>query len=69
MVYKLVSGFNKEGADFLLDKKVGRPCVGLSGDFVEKVEKKQTMEVRSCILSSRKKGLMCLRGKSRKSLI
>ena len=38
MVYKLVSGFNKEGADFLLDKKVGRPCLGLNEDFVEKVE-------------------------------
>ncbi len=39
MVYRLVSGFNEEGVDFLLDKKVGRPCVGLNVEFVEKVEK------------------------------
>jgi len=38
MVYNLINGFNAEGADFLLDKKVGRPCVGLNGEFVEKVE-------------------------------
>lgn len=39
MVYKLVDGHNKEGADFLLDKRIGRPCLPISGAFVEKVEK------------------------------
>ena len=39
MVYKLVDGHNKEGADFLLDKKIGRPCLPISGAFAEKVEK------------------------------
>ena len=38
MVYKLVDGHSKEGADFLLDKKVGRPCLPISGAFAEKVE-------------------------------
>ena len=39
MVYKLVDGHNKEGADFLLDKKIGRPCLPIRGAFAEKVEK------------------------------
>ena len=39
MVYDLVNGYNKEGADFLLDKKVGRPCLPISGTFAERVEK------------------------------
>lgn len=38
MVYELVNGYNKEGADFLLDKKVGRPCLPISGAFAERVE-------------------------------
>ena len=37
MVYELVKGYNEEGADFLLDKKVGCPCLPLNGSFVEKV--------------------------------
>ena len=37
MIYKLVAGYNKEGADFLDDKKVGRSCITPSGAFVEKV--------------------------------
>lgn len=39
MVYKLAEGYNKEGADFLLDKKAGRHCLPISGAFAEKVEK------------------------------
>ena len=39
MVYELVDGYGKEGPDFLLDKKVGRPCVTPSGAFVERVVK------------------------------
>ena len=32
-----MNGYNKQGLDFLLDKKVGSPCVPISGAFVEKV--------------------------------
>jgi len=39
MIYKLVHRHNEEGADFLLDKKAGRPCLPISGAFAEKVEK------------------------------
>ena len=39
IVYNLVDGYNKEGVDFLLDKKVGRPSVPLNGSFVEKIVK------------------------------
>ena len=39
MVYNLVNGYKKEGVEFLLDKKVGRPCVVPTGAFVEKVVK------------------------------
>ncbi len=39
MVYELINGYNKEGADFLSDKKIGRPCLPISGAFAEKVEK------------------------------
>ena len=38
-VYNLVNGYNEDGADFLLDKKIGRPCLPISGAFAEKVEK------------------------------
>jgi putative transposase len=37
MVYKLVDGYAKEGAGFLMDKKVGRPCTPPCGAFSEKV--------------------------------
>lgn len=39
MVYEIVNGYDKEGPDFLPDKKVGRPCVTPSGTFVERVVK------------------------------
>jgi putative transposase len=37
MVYKLVKGYTGEGVEFLVDKKIGRPCIAPCGAFSEKI--------------------------------